>query len=152
MNADPDVSDDQTITIDEALDQHAEALEALIERGHTKLVGVLRAVLACKGELQALEGQGGRDFVTSGNIIAKLLLGAVESMIEHLENAHTGDKHAVPHDERFADRARLLAADVIALTTDLNGEWPYHAVQRARHDARRLLIGVDEGPYEGNDN
>lgn len=150
MNADQDAGDDQTIPLEDALDQRAEELEALIQRGHTKLVGVLRAVVACKGELQGLEGHGGRDFVISGRIIANQLLRAVDSMIDHLEN--TPAQHGTAADDRFVDRARVLAADVMALATDENGEWPYHAVQRARHDARRLLTGVDEGPYSGSDN
>lgn len=115
-------------------------IEALIEAGHTKLAPVLRMMI----ELQGCK----RDF-SDGNVIVGIAFNAIDRLLDGLEASAPATPSAPMSADEFGRRARLLAANVMEIGFDEQGQFEFHDIMDCQVQARRLLTGVDEGPYTG---
>ena len=129
----------------EAIDALTDRLERLARSGRPELVTAVRRLTQVAGEL---DSHGlhmlGDDAAGQAAWIALQMSGVLGVLVAELERAHA--KPAGTSLD-FESRARLLCADLLELGFDEHGRWEFNDVMRAQHDARRILTGVDEGPY-----
>lgn len=138
---------EEDISVEKTIQEMTGRLEALVHAGHVTLVGAIRELATVQGSLNEYGlHMLGDDAQGQAERMVWEMLHVLEPVVTALEEAHRTSQESSARDE-FEKRARLLAADTMQLGFDDNGHWEFDDIMRIQHDARRLLTGVDEGPY-----
>lgn len=117
------------------IDGRLDRMEELIKQGKTDLVTAMRQLSEFREMVQQF---------TDGEVFGFALLEVIDPLLNSVESTSQPATR-----EPIERQAKLLAADVIELGFDDDGHYDFHSIMELKTAARRLLTGVDEGPYTG---
>lgn len=129
---------EQALRVSNRIEQAIERIEQLVADLYPEAASAIKPLCEANACLRDFDG---------AEVGAGFVLQALEVILQVIGQPPRAST-VMPQDE-FSRRARLLAADVMEISFDDSGNFEYHDIMACQVSARRLLTGVDEGPYTG---